>query len=119
MSFCFVFPAKTNRTILKMTTAIDSSHNSPDGFFFRFSIKTLVAEIFDILSKTQIFSQSSTKLAHKLLEISVGVSNMLAKYFLFPLLWESPEWLKVRLIRFLSKVIAKNKKGQFLSDGPY
>ena len=123
MPFCFVFPAKTNRTILKNTTAaaaIDSSQKSPGGFFFRFSIKTLVAEIFDILSKSQIFSQSSTKLAHKLLENSVGGSNMFSKYLLFPLLWGSQaEWLKFRLIRFLSKVFAKNKKGNILlSDGP-
>ena len=90
----------------------------PRRFFFRFSIKTLVAEMFDIWSKTQIFSQSSTQLAHKLFEISVGGSNLLSKYFSFPLLWGSLEWLKFRLIRFLSKVIAKNKNGQILSDRP-
>ena len=47
---------------------------------------------------------------------------MLSKYYLFPLLWGSlEEWLNFRLdyiIRFLSKVIAKNKNGQILSDGP-
>ena len=123
MPLCLVFPAITNCIILKTTTAIDSSQKSPALRFFRFSVTTLVAEIFDILSKTQIFSQSfsqsSTKLANKLLEISVGVSNQLLKYFLFPLLWGSLEWLKIRLIRFLSKVIAKNTNGQILPDGPY
>ena len=45
---------------------------------------------------------------------------MLLKYFLFPLLWGSLGWLKFRLIiRFLSKVIAKNKNERFLSDGPF
>ena len=45
--------------------------------------------------------------AKKILEISVGVSNMLSKYFLFPLTRGSLAWLKFRQIRFLSQVIAK------------
>ena len=39
-----VFPAKTNRTILKKSTAIDSSQKSPDLVFFRISITTKLKE---------------------------------------------------------------------------
>ena len=57
--------------------------------------------------------------AQKLLEISVGVSNMFSKHFLFPLTRGSLAWLKFRRIRFLSRVIAKKPHWTNCLDGPY
>ena len=69
-----------------------------------------------------VFNKKNRGVAQKLLEISVEVSKMFSKYFLFPLLWGSRAWPKFRLIRFLSKVIAKkpnwtNCSGRTICDG--
>ena len=67
----------------------------------------LAAEIFNICPKLRffrVFDKRFRGLAQKLLEICAGVAKMFSHYLLSPLMWGSKLWLKIRLIRFLSKL---------------